>query len=204
MTGPVRPTSSRYDDLLERLVDHVVTDGMSNLSVRTAAAAVGVAHNTVTYHFGNRASLQRAIFSRLSDRIKAETDAVALQRGAVTDRGKVPARLRAVWEWVSREEARSMWATFFEAFAQAAREPGPYQDFLDHLRSAWMAPLVDELTAAGRSEADARARATLVIAAVRGLIIEVLCAGPAGRASADAAFEQLLELFVTWLPGRSQ
>lgn len=188
----------RYDELLNLAVDHVIEKGVPGLSIRTLADALGVAHNTVTYHFGNRAQLLEAIFSRLAERIRAETEA-ASPAAPDSNKGDARSRIETTWAWLRDPAHRPMWSTFFEVLGMAAREPQTYRGFLDHVANDWVEPLSEEIHALGADTAQAEARATMLVATIRGLMIEIQIArDPDLRRIADA-FTGLLDVVDSWL-----
>ncbi len=189
--------SKRRDALLDAAVDHVVDHGLAGLSIRSLADALGVAHNTVTYHFGSRAELLQALFTRLAQRIR-RTSAVGGSDPACLD-GFARSEITATWQWLSADERRGMWTTFFEVFALAIREPDTYRGFLDHVAEDWVKPLADQMGAAGFSDDAARARATLVVAAVRGLVLELQSTTPDQRDRVDGAIDALLDVVSRWV-----
>lgn len=189
--------SKRRDALLDAAVDHVVDHGLAGLSIRSLADALGVAHNTVTYHFGSRAELLQALFTRLAQRIR-RTSAVGGSDPACLD-AFARSEITATWQWLSADERRGMWTTFFEVFALAIREPDTYRGFLDHVAEDWVNPLADQMGAAGFSDDAARARATLVVAAVRGLVLELQSTTPDQRDRVDGAIDALLDVVSRWV-----
>ena len=52
---------SAKDLLLDQVVDHFVTDGLGDLSLRKVAAAIGTSHRMLLYHFGSREGLLLAV-----------------------------------------------------------------------------------------------------------------------------------------------
>lgn len=199
MTGDdeARARSERRDALLDAAVDHVIDHGLAGLSIRSLADALGVAHNTVTYHFGSRAELLQALFTRLAQRIR-RTTTVGGSDPACLD-AFARAEITATWQWLSADERRGMWTTFFEAFALAIREPDTYRGFLDHVAEDWVNPLADQMGAAGFADDAARARATLVVAAVRGLVLELQSTTPDQRDRVDGAVDALLDVVSRWV-----
>ncbi|MBI2242545.1 MAG: TetR/AcrR family transcriptional regulator [Nocardioides sp.] len=189
--------SKRRDALLDAAVDHVIDHGLAGLSIRNLADALGVAHNTLTYHFGSRAELLQALFSRLAQRIR-RTSAVGGSDPAHLD-AFARSEITATWQWLSADERRGMWTTFFEVFALAIREPDTYRGFLDHLAEDWVNPLADQMCAAGFADDAARARATLVVAAVRGLVLELQSTTPDQRDRVDGAIDALLDVVSRWV-----
>ncbi|HSX69251.1 TetR/AcrR family transcriptional regulator [Nocardioides sp.] len=165
--------ADRREELLELLTDHVQQHGLEGASIRTLATAAGVAHNTLTHHFGSRTELLAAVFERLSSRIP--TGPAPTVDTAPTE------RLRATWAALLTHPQVSTWPVFYEVLSVALRSPEEHRTYLTRVSEGWTAPLAAELVAAGRSQRDALASATFVVAAVRGLVIDALCGGDRER-----------------------
>ncbi|MEO6471696.1 MAG: helix-turn-helix domain-containing protein [Aeromicrobium sp.] len=190
-------STTRYDDLLDRAVDHVIESGMPSLSVRRLADALGVAHNTITYHFGTRSQLLEAIFGRLAEHIRRDTSADELGEYDNIEQA-ARARITATWDWLTDPAHRPVWTTFFEVFALAIREPATYRGFLDHVANDWVHPLAEEMLAVGMDRPLADARATLLVATVRGLVIELQAAADPDLPRIHNALEALLDVVSVW------
>lgn len=171
----VTPMTDRRDELLDVLADHVQSHGIGAASIRTLAAAAGVAHNTLTHHFGSRAELVNAIFERISQRLLAPD-----QTGSAS-----PAeRLRGTWSTITGSPYATTWPVFYELVGLALRAPEEHRGFLERVAHGWVRPLADELVALGHPEPDALASATFVVATVRGLVLDLVCGGEPARVQA--------------------
>lgn len=166
---------TRRDELLDALADHVQRYGLEGASVRNLAAAAGVAHNTLTHHFGTRSELVTAIFERLAQRV-ADTHGQPLSSAQFQRK-----RLHRAWAQLAEGTGETLWPVFFEILGTAIREPDQHQTFLNHLAQDWVYPLADDLVRVGQRRKDALALATLVIAAMRGLIIDSVSGGDPTR-----------------------
>jgi AcrR family transcriptional regulator len=175
-TGP-KPPNLRRDDLLDRAVDHLLAHGMEGLSFRKLGDAVGVAPNALTYHFGHRQDLIAAIFTRLAERMRVPP-------AGDPDPDGVPGRMGALWARLTDPRYTRVWPAFFECYAVALRHPEQHRAFLDHVMHDWVVPLSNEPAAATMSPEQARGRATLLVAAVRGLAIDHLAGADPDRIAA--------------------
>lgn len=167
---PPKPLNVRRDDLLDRAVDHLLAHGMEGLSFRKLADAVGVAPNALSYHFGPRQDLISAVFTRLAER-------TGIPPAGDPDTTDVPGRMDALWARLTDPEYTRVWQAFFECYAVALRDPEQHRAFLDHVLHDWIVRLSGNPAAAAMSPKEATARATLLVAAVRGLIIDHLAGG---------------------------
>lgn len=190
MTRSRLVVNPRRDELLDLAVDHVIAHGVQDLSLRTLAAGVGVAPNALKYHFGQRQELVATILARLNERIRAI-------HAGTQEADNAPDRLRAFWASLSEPQYRKVWQTFFEFYALALRDPEHNQQFLEHVAQDWILSTSERLSAAnGMDPAQADSRATLVVAAVRGLILDHLAGGDPSRIA--SAVEQLATTLAQW------
>jgi AcrR family transcriptional regulator len=64
---PRRPDPDRREELEEALVDYVLAHGISNLSLRPLAEALGVSTYSLVYHFGSKDGVVEAILARVEE-----------------------------------------------------------------------------------------------------------------------------------------
>ncbi|MFE5476371.1 TetR/AcrR family transcriptional regulator [Nocardia sp. NPDC056541] len=167
----------RRDELLDAVVDYMVEHGISELSWRPVAAGLGVSPTTLVHHFGTKEQMLQVVLERLRRRMFAATSDAA---GPHPD---LATAARAVWTRTSDPRMQAEFRLFFAAYGRALQAPQQFADFLDHVVTDWMtslrkAPDVDPETAS-------RA-ATLVIATIRGLLLDLLATGDRNRVQ-DAA-----------------
>ena len=175
--------------LLERAIAFIAQRGISDLSLRELAAAVGTSHRMLIHHFGSKEGLWveviRAVEARQRD-VLAEL---------VPDLTANPAEaMRAWWRHISDP---SLWPNerlFFEVYGQALQGRPGTTELLDGIVDAWLEPAVEINIGLGMDEPTARASARLGIAVVRGLLLDLLATGD--RAGVDAAIEVWITLNV--------
>jgi AcrR family transcriptional regulator len=158
------PDPKRRQELLEKAVDYVIANGISDLSLRPLAVALGTQAPVLLHHFGTKEHLVEELLGRVRDRVRA------LGRAAEAQSHR--SGLGAVWTWVSDPSQAPLMRLFFEAYGLALRHPDRYSDFLDHAVHDWLdEPLasVDEISA------------TLAIATVTGLLLDLLTTGERSR-----------------------
>jgi AcrR family transcriptional regulator len=171
MARPLDP--KRRQELLDRSVDYVVANGMSDLSLRPLAAALGTQAPVLLHHFGSKEQLVVEMLGCVRDRLRA------LGRSAETENPR--SGLGAVWSWVSHPDQGPLMRLFFEAYGLALRHPDRYSDFIEHAISDWLdEPLaaIDDVSA------------TLAIATVSGLVLDLLTTGDRDRV--EEAMERFL------------
>jgi AcrR family transcriptional regulator len=176
----------RRAELLDAVVDYTVEHRFADLSWRPLAAALGVSGTTLVHHFGSKEQMIEAILGRLRERIFAATSA------ALGDQPDLAGAARAVWVRASDPDRDSEFRLFFAVYGTALQDSRQYAGFLQRVVADWMSALVDAQGPAA-DPVTARRRATLVIATIRGLLLDLLTTGDAGRVQ-DAAESFLVSL----------
>jgi AcrR family transcriptional regulator len=175
--------------LLDAAIEYTAEHGISDLSLRSLAAALGTSHRMLIFHFGSKEGLWVEI-ARTVDRRQRDQ-----LRGFPPDPGQPPGELmRAWWKLFS---APALWPherLFFELYGQALQGRPHTAGFLDEFLSGvigWLEPLVAAATASGIPEPQARAHLRLGIAVTRGLLLDLLASGD------TQAADQAMDLFIT-------
>jgi AcrR family transcriptional regulator len=174
--------------LLDATIDYVARHGLGDLSLRQLAAAIGTSHRMLIYHFGSKDGLLVEVVRAVEQR---ERDALTgAGAGAGTDRSEGEL-LRRSWKRLSNPRFWAQERLFFELYGQALQDRGHTAALLDDIVESWLQPVAAELTRRrGLSKADARAEARLLLAVVRGLLLDLLATGD--RAGVDRAMEHFI------------
>jgi AcrR family transcriptional regulator len=170
-------TSTRRDELLERAYRYVLANGLADLSLRPLAAAVGSSPRVLLFLFGSKDELVRALLRR------ARADELALL-ARLRDRGRrdLATTAAAIWRWLIATEHRSLLRVWVESYAKSLIDPdGPWAGFARSTVDDWLELLAEAQPAPGRSAADAEAQRTLVLAVLRGALLDVLATGEVAR-----------------------
>lgn len=181
-----RPVNQRRrDELLDAVVDYAVDHGFAALTWRPLAAALNVTPTTLVHRFGSKEGLVQAVQQRLREQIIAET---AQAHGQSVD---IYTYARRVWERVSDPARDGEFRLFFAVYGQALQTPEVFGDFLDHVITEPLAAFAGADIRVGDARGtDLLPAATLLIAAIRGLLLDLLTTGDRARveAAADALF----------------
>jgi len=169
----------RRAELLDGVVDYAVQRGLSELSWRPVAAALGVSPTTLVHRFGSKEQMLVAILGRLRERILAATSET------LGEHHDLAAAARAAWTRTSAPRREGELRLFFAVYGRALQAPGSFAEFLDHVVADWMGSLV-AAQGPGADPVTARRAATLVIATLRGLLLDLLATGDRARVQ-DAA-----------------
>lgn len=186
------PRQDPRDRLLRRAIEHIADRGLSDLSLRELAAAIGTSHRMLIHHFGSKEGLWVEVIRAVEAEQRAQLpehlpDPVADPAGA----------MRAWWRHISDPALGPNERLFFEVYGQALQgRPGTTQ-LLDGIVEAWLEPGIAGYVALGLDRDTAEARARLGIAVTRGLLLDLLATGE--RERVDAAMEQWIALNVAAL-----
>ncbi|HEY3558831.1 MAG TPA: TetR/AcrR family transcriptional regulator [Kribbella sp.] len=166
----------RRDELLDAVVGYAVEHGFAELTWRPLATALGVTPTTLVHRFGSKEQMIQAVQQRLRERIITET--------APSDGVDLPAYVRRVWERVADPDRAGEFRLFFAVYGQALQAPETFADFLGHV--------VADPLAAFAADSD-EGTATLVLATLRGLVLDLLTTGDRDRVgvAADAFIARL-------------
>src|SRR3954453_15322964 len=179
------PRVNAREKLLQAVIDHIATRGISDLSLRELAAAVGTSHRMLIHHFGGREGLLVAVVQAVE---QAQRDGLA---DVIPDPGmSLGDAMRVWWRHISDE---SLWANerlFYELYGQALQGRPGTVELLDGIVDAWLGPGATILAAHGFADGNAAAR--LGIAVTRGLLLDLLATG--NREAVDAAMDTYIEL----------
>jgi AcrR family transcriptional regulator len=180
---------NRRAELLDAIVDYVIEHGLSDLSLRPLADAVGASPRVLLYYFGgSKADLIKAIISGVRERQLKGFAALRTARYASCHDACL-----ATWKIMTQQKLQPLFRFFFELFGIALQDRETYGDFLHHAIEDWIAFFAAPLIAAGVPEKEARARGTIVLAGFRGFLMDLCATGD--RARIDRAVDLWLQSF---------
>ncbi len=157
------------DDLLERMVDYVSKNGISDLQLRPLAEAVESSPRGLLYHFGSKEALVTAVLERASIRQRAIFETLPRSPGSYAE------TVRAAWSVMSRPQNEGLFRLFFEVYGLALQDRKRFPDILERAVEGWLSFLERPALRDGYSHTDARAIATVLLAGYRGFLLD-LCA----------------------------
>lgn len=179
--------TDRRSELLERATDWTVQNGLHSLSLRPLAAALDTSARMLVYHFGSKERLTADVLERLAARWMATLDD-QLDRDT-----PLPQALNMLWtETLQHPDHRGLHVLAFEAWALGLSSGDPaYRPFLDTVAAGWIARIERGLRRhhTGLDPRQSRARATLLVASVEGLLLHQLTDA---TLPVDDAFAELL------------
>lgn len=181
--------------LLERAIAHIEQRGVSDLSLRELATAIGTSHRMLIHHFGSREGLWVEVIRTVEQR---QRDALAALLPTLAD-GDLAEAMRAWWRHLSDPFLHPNERLFFELYGQALQGRPGTTALLDGIVEDWLEPAVSINVAHGLDPVQARAMARLGIAVTRGLLLDLLATGD--QDGTTAAFEAFIALSTAALSG---
>ncbi|HEY8294947.1 MAG TPA: TetR/AcrR family transcriptional regulator [Micrococcaceae bacterium] len=183
MTPPDSSPSARKVELLDRSYRYVLDHGLADLSLRPLAAAIGSSPRVLIFLFASKDGLVRALLNR------ARADELALLERLPAPGAEDPAGLQVaaeqVWSWLSRADHRPLLMLWLEAYARSLVNPGGvWSDFARATVQDWLAVLAEAQPPAERYSESGRARRTLMLAVLRGALLDLLATGDTERTTA--------------------
>lgn len=176
------PRRNPREALLAKAVDFIAQRGISDLSLRELAGAIGTSHRMLIHHFGSKQGLWVEVIKAVE----------AQQRAALADVMPDPAAdpAAAMRTWWAHISDPGLWPNerlFFEVYGQALQGRPGTEHLLEGIVDNWLDDVTAINVASGMEPAFARAHGRLGIAVTRGLLLDLLATGD--RAGVDAAVE---------------
>ena len=182
--------------LLENAIEYVAHNGLSDVSLRTLATALGTSHRMLIHHFGSKEGLWVAIVREVERRQRAVlADMIPAVAGQPVEEA-----MRAWWRHISDP---SLWPNerlFYELYGQAIQGRPHTAEMLDGIIEDWLEPAVQINLALGLEVEQARAHARLGIAVTRGLLLDLVATRDVE--GVDAAMDAFIEVYTGWLRNR--
>ena len=182
------PEPERRQELLEAVVEYVLKNGLTGLSLRPLAKGVGTSARMLLYHFESREKLLAVIVETIREQLRLFLIAQTVESPTAAKR-KMSTGLRMFWSLASRPDAEPYIRLFFEVYALAVHERERYAAFLDTVIRGWIAILREN------TEDGDEATATLTIAVTRGLMLDLLATRDVARTgqALDVFLREILE-----------
>ena len=162
MSRPIN--EKRPEELRNAIVRYLIKHGLTGLSLRPLAKALGCTPRVLLYHFGSKEKMvievlaqvrrsQRAAYGRIEE--------ASFTKGYLT-----------VWKRMSAPDSEPLFRLFFEIYGIALRRPRLYKAFLQDTVQDWLQVMTDEFAGERQQRKQARAIATIVLAGLRGFMLD--------------------------------
>ncbi|MDF2975924.1 MAG: TetR family transcriptional regulator [Actinomycetospora sp.] len=188
-TGRVTSTapdggSARQQELLEAAYAWVLEHGWAGMSLRPLAEAIGSSPRVLLFLFGSKDGLVRALLAR------SRADQLAVLEDLRADG---PAGLavvgQRVWAWLAGPGHRALLRLWLEAYTRSIGDPGdgPWAGFAARTVEDWDTLLAHHQPPARRDAPEGVAERALLLAVLRGALLDLLATGDTARVDAAVA-----------------
>ena len=171
--------SARKQELLEAAYRYVLGTGLADMSLRPLAKEIGSSPRVLLFLFGSKEGLVRALLTRAREEELHYLAALRDERGGLAATG------RDVWAWLADPAHRALLALWVEGYARSLLgEPGPWADFGRDTVRDWLDLLAERQAATDPGAASAagpEAERTLLLAVLRGALLDLLATGDIKR-----------------------
>ena len=186
--------------LLSAFVDYLLDHGLDGTSLRPAAAAIGTSARMLLHYFGTKDALLVAAMKEVTARQQSLIGA-ELARHPEPDPHH---HMLAFWRSYAPKHRRNFLLLVFELWMAALRDPKRLPGFLEDL-DVYRRLTVDSLVQSGVPRARADASGTVYLAAMRGLVLDLLTTGDRARIeTAVARLAALVEADLDATRGRAE
>lgn len=175
---------SKADDLLARIVEIVRRTGLAGFSLDALSRQLGTSSRMLVHYFGSKDELLgRIVYALREDHV---TSMEAQPVGSITD---------AIDLWWNHYRANlADMQFFFHLTSRSFEEPEKFKEFSSTAVDLWVTYFYRSLQSDERSEAEALAIARLVLATVRGLMVNLLITGDVEHVEQSlSGFKRMLE-----------
>ncbi|HLI61432.1 MAG TPA: TetR/AcrR family transcriptional regulator [Solirubrobacteraceae bacterium] len=174
------PRPARREQLLESAYGYVLQHGLTDLSLRPLAKAIGSSPRVLLYLFDSKDGLVHALLARARQDERRLLDELGAARPL-----DLCTVARSIWEWLAARERRGLLVLWAESYARSLSDPrGPWGGFARATVDDWLALLARAQPPEVRDTPDGQAERTLVLAVLRGALLDLLATGDRPRADA--------------------
>ena len=172
--------SARKRELLEAAYGYVLANGLADMSLRPLAKEIGSSPRVLLFLFGSKDELIRALLARAREE---ELRYLAVLR----DGRDLAATARETWAWLAAPAHRALLVLWVEGYARSLTgDPGPWAAFGRDTVRDWLDLLASrqprrDAAGAERDAAGAEEERTLLLAVLRGALLDLLATGDTGR-----------------------
>ena len=172
-----RPKVGRREQLLAGVSAFLLEKGLAEFSFRRAADAAGTSAQLLVHYFGTK---DRLVAEALSNVSAGWIGSVFDQEG-MGDLGAFDELYWRAWRGLTSDQYLQHLRLMYEVLSAAFRNPAPFRHVLDTVTVRWQTRFADSLTAVGVSLDRARPISTFYLAALRGLLLDLLATGDLER-----------------------
>jgi AcrR family transcriptional regulator len=175
----------RREELLEKIVDVLLANGISGLSLRPLADSVGSSARLLIYHFGSKEEMLAFALERVRSRI--ETAVRELMKKENT--ASLEEFLHRFWKWAIQEPNQRYFRLLFEidGLAMHEYEVVPAKDRVAGVNK-WIRIFDGKVGHLSDTPEGQRAASTLILSAITGLLHDYFATGDLKRTTTGMNF----------------
>ena len=166
---------------LERLSDHVLATGLSQLSLRQLASAAGISDRMLLYYFHDKTDVIVEVLQRIGAELTGELEAAIPPSPKLSTQ----ALIAATAAMVRSPDVQPFMRLRIEVIAAAARDQAPYAAIAEQIGAGFLAWIEMRLA---DDEPDKPATAAMILAMIDGLALLDVCSD---AAAADRAAQRM-------------
>ncbi|MEW1569844.1 TetR/AcrR family transcriptional regulator [Streptomyces sp. NPDC093509] len=186
---------AKRKELLDGVRAYVLEHGLTGLSLRPLARALGTSDRMLLHYFGTK---ERLVAEALTwDATRPFLRARPLLEGAEAPRDAAALRglMEDVWQQLRAPERQAVLRLYLELMAASLHDPDRYGPLVRQVLTDWTDLLTPAFAGLGLTPEHARTEATLLVSATFGLLVSPLTDNR--WETADAAFHTLLNRLQT-------
>jgi AcrR family transcriptional regulator len=162
MSRPIN--EKRPEELRNAIVRYLIKHGLTGLSLRPLAKALGCTPRVLLYHFGSKEKMVIEVLAQVRRRQRAAYGRI--EEGSFID------NYLTIWKRMSAPDSEPLFRLFFETYGIALRRPRLYKAFLQDTVQDWLQLMTDEFGGGRPQRKQARSTATIVLAGLRGFMLD--------------------------------
>lgn len=159
------------EQLQQLCLRYFLRHGVAGVSLRPLAEAVGTSARMLLHYFGSKDELVAAVMANVRTRLQS------LIEPAKNRRGNAAEVMIGFWERATKPQNLPYLRLLFEVHVLALQRPRRFRKYFRETSESWLA-LIERTLPPGP---DRTATATLYVAVVDGLLLELLSTGDARR-----------------------
>lgn len=169
-------------ELLDLAYQYAVQRGRTDITLRPIAAAIGSSPRVLIYLFGSKDGLIRALLGRF----RAEEIALLAElRESGSARDTLGEATLRIWSYLADEARRPLLRLWLDGYARSlSQRAGPWAAFARDSVEDWLTLLADMQAAGMRDTPAGIAERTLVLAVLRGALLDLLSTDDQARVTA--------------------
>jgi AcrR family transcriptional regulator len=158
--------------------DYLLTHGIAEFSLRPLAETLGTSARMLIHHFGSRDALLREALEAVREHERADFESWRRRKGNAT--AALDQQLLWHWRRLTTRRMRPRVRQLFELYVAALGDPEQSRWLFQAPHAYW----IEALAAAGCPPDERAVKATIILAALRGFLLDLVAGGDTARLQA--------------------